>query len=82
MKQVLSDYYIQDASFYRIDNITLGWSFAKSKVLPLGGRIYSSVQNPLVFTKYKGLDPEVFGGVDNDFYPRPLTIMLGVNLNF
>ncbi|MCD8193844.1 MAG: SusC/RagA family protein, partial [Tannerellaceae bacterium] len=81
-KKLLSDYYIQNASFFRVDNITLGWSFDKIATLPLRGRIYGSVQNPVVFTKYKGLDPEVFGGVDNDFYPRPLTMMLGVNLNF
>lgn len=81
-KKLLSDYYIQGASFFRIDNITLGWSFKKSNRIPLSGRIYSTVQNPFVFTKYKGLDPEVEGGVDNDFYPRPLTVMMGVNINF
>jgi iron complex outermembrane receptor protein len=81
-KQVLSDYYVQDASFVRVDNITLGWSFKKSQRLPLSGRIYGSVQNPFVITKYKGLDPEVFGGVDSNFYPRPLTGLLGVNINF
>ncbi|MCL2133114.1 MAG: SusC/RagA family TonB-linked outer membrane protein, partial [Bacteroidales bacterium] len=81
-KQVLSDYYIQNASFFRIDNITLGWSFKKLWNLPLSGRIYGSVQNPFIFTPYKGMDPEVNGGVDNNFYPRPLTCMLGVNINF
>ena len=82
MKQVLSDYYVQDASFYRIDNITLGWSFKKSQSIPVSGRLYGSVQNPFVFTKYDGLDPEVFGGVDNNFYPRPVSFLFGVNLNF
>jgi iron complex outermembrane receptor protein len=82
-KRVLSDYYIQNASFLRIDNITLGYSspalFGDEAV---GGRLYLSVQNPIVFTKYQGLDPEVFGGVDNDFYPRPVTVLLGLSLNF
>ncbi|MDR1973836.1 MAG: SusC/RagA family TonB-linked outer membrane protein [Bacteroidales bacterium] len=82
MNQVLSDYYIQDASFYRIDNITLAWNFNESKHFPLSGRIYASVQNPLVFTKYSGLDPEIFGGVDVNFYPRPITYLFGVNLTF
>jgi len=82
MKQVQSDYYIQNASFYRIDNFTLGWSFAKTKSFPLGGRIYGSVQDPLVFTKYTGLDPEISGGIDNSFYPRPITVIFGVNINF
>jgi iron complex outermembrane receptor protein len=80
--QKLSDYYIQDASFLRIDNITLGWSFKQAFGSSLMGRVYTSVQNPVVFTKYSGLDPEVNGGVDSNFYPRPLTVMLGVNLNF
>ncbi len=79
--QVLSDYYIQLASFFRIDNITLGYSF--SNVFDkIGGRVYFTVQNPFVFTKYDGLDPEISGGVDNSFYPRPVTFLLGLNLNF
>ncbi|TWV14047.1 TonB-dependent receptor [Bacteroidaceae bacterium HV4-6-C5C] len=81
-KKVLSDYYVQNASFFRIDNITLGWSFDRIARSHIKGRIYGTVQNPVVFTAYKGLDPEVAGGVDNDFYPRPLTLMLGINLNF
>lgn len=80
--QSLSDYYIQNASFFRIDNITLGWSFKRCRAFPLDGRIYASVQNPVVFTRYDGLDPEIDGGIDNNFYPRPLSVMLGVNLNF
>lgn len=78
----LSDYYVQSASFFRIDNIVLGWSFKQSKQFPLNGRVYGSVQNPFVFTKYDGLDPEVFGGYDGNVYPRPVTFLLGVNLNF
>ncbi len=80
--QSLSDYYVQDASFFRIDNVVLGWSFKQSKQFPFNGRIYGTVQNPFVFTKYDGLDPEVFGGYDGNVYPRPVTILLGVNLNF
>lgn len=81
-KRVLSDYYVQDASFFRIDNITLGYSFDNVFRQRINGRVYASVQNPFVFTKYEGLDPEVFGGVDNDFYPRPITTMFGLSLNF
>ncbi|MFV0537270.1 MAG: SusC/RagA family TonB-linked outer membrane protein [Dysgonomonas sp.] len=80
--QTLSDYYVQSASFFRVDNIVLGWSFKQSKQIPFSGRIYGTVQNPFVFTKYDGLDPEVFGGYDGNVYPRPLTVLLGVNLNF
>jgi iron complex outermembrane receptor protein len=82
MKQLLSDYYIQNASFYRIDNITLGYSFPSVGTMPVSGRVYGSVHNPFVFTKYQGLDPEISGGVDNDFYPRPISFILGVKLNF
>lgn len=78
----LSDYYVQDASFWRIDNITLGWSFKEVPNLFSGGRIYTAIQNPLVITNYKGLDPEVFGGYDGNVYPRPLTILIGTNINF
>lgn len=81
-KRVLSDYYVQDASFFRIDNITLGYSFENVLMQKIKGRVYASVQNPVVFTNYEGLDPEVFGGVDNDFYPRPITTMIGLSLNF
>lgn len=82
IKRVLSDYYVQDASFFRIDNITLGYSFEHLFFQKLNGRVYASVQNPIVFTNYKGLDPEVFGGVDNNFYPRPITTLVGLSLNF
>lgn len=78
----LSDYYVQDASFWRIDNITLGWNFNASEGVHRGGRIYAAVQNPLVITKYKGLDPEIFGGYDANLYPRPVTFILGTNINF
>lgn len=80
--QPLSDYYVQNASFFRIDNIVIGWSFGKSRLFPLAGRIFATVQNPFVFTSYKGVDPEVFGGYDGTLYPRPLTVLFGVNLNF
>ncbi len=80
--KVLSDYYVQNGAFFRIDNITLGYSFENLFASRLGGRVYATVQNPFVFTKYKGLDPEISGGFDDNFYPRPVTYMLGLSLNF
>jgi iron complex outermembrane receptor protein len=80
--QTLSDYYVQNASFYRIDNIVLGYTFKELSKMLKSLRVYGTVQNPFVFTKYKGLDPEVFGGIDGNVYPRPLTVMLGTNFNF
>lgn len=78
--QYQSSYYIRNASFLRCDNITLGYSFEKLKLGQL--RVYSTVQNPFVITKYKGLDPEVYGGIDNNVYPRPFSVMLGASFSF
>ena len=85
--QYLSDYYVRDGSFFKIDNITLGYTFpnlAKSAKLDrsLGLNIFATVQNVCTFTKYDGLDPEVFGGIDNNLYPRPRTYILGLKFNF
>jgi len=77
-----SDYYVQDASFVRIDNISLGYTFKNLFKTIKDGRIYVNVQNPVVFTKYTGLDPEIFGGIDKDLYPRPIVTMLGLSLKF
>lgn len=79
--QYFSDHFIQDASFLRVDHITAGYNFNNlGKLRKL--RVSLSVQNPLLFTKYEGLDPEVFGGIDNNVYPRSRTYMLGVNASF
>jgi iron complex outermembrane receptor protein len=82
----LSDYYVQNGSFFRMDNITLSYLFkglAKDKIdLSITG----TINNTFVITKYKGLDPEVNDGknpgIDNNIYPRPRVFMLGVNLQF
>ncbi len=76
-----SDYYIQDASFVKLDNLTIGYSFNKLKALQKV-RLYASVQNVYTFTKYTGLDPEVFGGIDYNVYPKPRTFAFGLNVNF
>ena len=83
----LSDYYIKDASFFKFDNVTVGYTIPqiyKSAKLDraLGLNIYATVQNVATFTKYEGLDPEVFSGIDNNLYPRPRTYILGVKFNF
>ena len=83
---VLSDYFVQNGSFLKCDNITLGYSFSDlfkgDCYHGLSGRIYASATNVFTITKYKGIDPEVFGGIDNNLYPRPITFQLGLNLNF
>jgi iron complex outermembrane receptor protein len=45
-------------------------------------RVYTTVQNPFILTKYEGLDPEIGNGIDNNFYPRPRTFLLGVSVTF
>ena len=77
-----SDYYIQDASFFKLDNITLGYTIQKVLDDNSSLRVYGSAQNVLTITDYDGLDPEISGGIDNNFYPRPRLYTVGVNLNF
>jgi len=78
----LSDYYVQNASFIRCDNISFGYSFKKLFGVIDSGRVFATVQNPFVITKYKGLDPEISGGIDNNIYPRPIITLMGLTLNF
>jgi iron complex outermembrane receptor protein len=66
----------------RIDNINIGYNVGKVFHNKANLRISANAQNVFVITKYKGLDPEQNGGVDNNFYPRPRTFVLGVNLEF
>ena len=78
-KWYATDYFVENASFLRCDNITFGWSFKRPQ---LQGRVFCTVSNPFVISKYSGLDPEVFGGIDNNLYPRSMTTVLGLNLQF
>ena len=82
--QYLSDYYIENGSFFRLDNINLGYNFGRIFSDRAEFRINASVQNAFIITKYKGLDPELAGdsGVDNNIYPRPRIYSLGLNLDF
>jgi len=77
---LLSDYYIQNASFFRMDNIHLNYNLGQ---VFNGGtlRISANVQNVFIITDYKGVDPEISSGLDNNFYPRPRTFVLGLNLS-
>lgn len=78
----LSSYWIENASFIRCDNISLGYTFDSLFNGNLNLRLFGVVQNPFVITKYKGLDPEVFGGLDNNVYPRPITCTFGLVATF
>ena len=81
----LSDYFVQNASFLKCDNITLGYNFDnlfKREGYNITGRIYVSCSNVFTLTKYKGLDPEQTSGKESSVYPRSRTFLLGINLNF
>ncbi|MCL6102507.1 MAG: TonB-dependent receptor [Bacteroidetes bacterium] len=78
--QYFSDFYIENASFFKMDNMSVGYNFDQFKKVK--ARLSFTVQNAFTVTKYKGLDPEVNGGIDNNFYPRPRVFVLGVNLTF
>jgi iron complex outermembrane receptor protein len=79
-KLTFSDHFVKKASFFRLDHVTAGYSF--KKVVGKNMRVYATVQNPLVVTKYDGLDPEIGNGIDNNIYPRPRTYVFGVSVNF
>ena len=86
-----SSYFVEDASYLRIQNIQLGYSI-NSKFSEKAGitklRLYAGVNNLYTFTKYKGFDPgasngaPIGGGIDYGFYPIPRTYLLGLNINF
>jgi len=82
-EQQLSDMFLENASFLRMDNITLGYSFKSPFGINAvsGGRLSFSVQNVFTISKYSGLDPEG-NGIDKDIWPRPRTYTIGLNLNF
>ena len=80
---ILSDAYIENASFLRIDNVTFGYTFSEVFKTKANLRLSGSVQNLLTITNYSGLDPEVFNnGIDNTIYPRPRTFLINANIQF
>ncbi|MFV0331610.1 MAG: SusC/RagA family TonB-linked outer membrane protein [Dysgonomonas sp.] len=86
-EQQLSDYFLENASFLKMDNLTLGYSFKKLFTEKLSGRISFSVQNVFTITNYSGIDPESsndsdYLGIDRNIWPRPRTYTFGLNLNF
>lgn len=80
--QYLSDYYIQDGSFFRMDNITLGYTFTDLWNDRSSLRLSATVNNAFIITNYDGIDPEINLGIDNRIYPRPIAYVFGVNLQF
>ena len=88
---LFSDLYIHDGDYLRISNITLGYDFATAfRIKNISkARVYAQVQNAFTFTKYNGMDPEIgtgseswVYGLDQGYYPRARTFLVGVNLYF
>ncbi|HMS68601.1 MAG TPA: hypothetical protein PKD18_10700 [Saprospiraceae bacterium] len=83
-----SDRFLEDGSYMRIKNLSIGYTFPASSMKNLTGnvverlRVYVSSQNLLTLTKYTGYDPEIVGGVDFGTYPQARTILFGLNLGF
>ena len=72
----ISDYYVRNATFFKLDRVTLAYNIADWV------RVHFTAQNVFTITDYDGLDPEVSGGIDNNMYPRPRTFLLGASFNF
>ena len=81
-QQLYSDYFLESADFFRLDNITLGYTFKKLWNSDSSLRLAFAVQNVFTITGYSGVDPELSDGIDRDVYPRPRTFSLSANLNF
>ncbi|WP_372767210.1 SusC/RagA family TonB-linked outer membrane protein [Lutibacter sp.] len=81
-QRYLSDYYVQEASFVKLDNVSVGYNFGDVFGNESNLSVSGSLQNVLTITDYVGLDPEVGNGIDYNIYPRPRIYMVGVNLNF
>ncbi len=86
-----SEYYVEDASYARIQNVQLGYTLPEGSLSSAGIsklRVYASVNNLYTFTKYRGFDPAastgeaIGGGIDYGFYPIPRIFLAGLNLNF
>ena len=86
---IISDIYLEDASFLKMDNISLGYTFGNVSKTLKSIRLWAGVQNVFTITNYSGLDPETSTslatpspGIDNSVYPRPRTILTGANFKF
>jgi len=77
-----SDYFLKNASFMRCENIVLGYNFSENLIPNTNMRVYAAVNNPFIITDYDGQDPENFGGIDSNFYPRPTAYTFGINIDF
>lgn len=80
--QYWSDHFVEDASFFKMDNISAGYRLDHLFTDRLKARFSVTVQNAFMVTNYSGIDPEIANGIDNTIYPRPRVFLLGVNLTY
>ena len=80
--QYFSDYYVDNASFLKMDNLSVGYNLSSLFKNKANVQLTAIVQNVLTVTNYKGVDPEIAGGIDNNIYLRPRTFSLGLSVNF
>ncbi len=80
-RQFTSDYFVENASFFKIDNISAGYRFNNISN-KFSVRLSLTLQNALTITKYSGLDPEISNGIDNNIYPRPRTFVVGLSITY
>ena len=81
-RQHLSDYYVENASFVKMDNLSLSYDFGRLNRWIADLTVSALVQNVFTITNYDGVDPEVPNGMDSSFYPRPRTYSLSIGLQF
>jgi iron complex outermembrane receptor protein len=81
-QQLYSDYFLEKGNFFRVDNISLGYTFKKLLNQSSSLRLTLGAQNVATFTSYSGIDPEIYSGIDKNVYPRPRVFSLSANLNF
>ncbi|MEM9986174.1 MAG: SusC/RagA family TonB-linked outer membrane protein, partial [Bacteroidota bacterium] len=79
---ILSDYFMENGSFLRLDNLNAGYSWTNLFGTKLQARMGLGGQNLLLLTNYSGIDPEIFNGIDNTLYPRARTWLLSINLSY
>lgn len=80
--QYWSDIFVENASFLRMDNLSVGYNLGDIFNSGSNVRVFGMAQNVFVITKYSGIDPEIYGNIDNGFYQRPRIFSLGINFNF
>ena len=80
--QYFSDFYVENASFLKMDNLNINYYVGKVWGDRVRLNLNANVQNVFAITKYSGIDPEIYGGIDNNLYPRPRTYSLGASLGF